>query len=159
MAKKPRVDQKLTFVEIVMRADADVIKAAYEARVKVDELLAEREAAYRRIFELENEVETLIGEEGVFVFPPPPAPVAGLEKLTALPRKPQTAGSRGGAKSAAAQARSKTTANSESDAAKPASGTQDAAKQPAAQPDAENADQTPEKPSERAGSQAAGSEA
>ena len=53
MAKNPISTAPLSFVEIVMRADAETIKAAYEARVKVDGLLAEREAAYRKIAELE----------------------------------------------------------------------------------------------------------
>lgn len=78
MAKNPISNAPLSFVEIVMRADAETIKAAYEARVKVDGLLAERDAAYRRIAELENQVETVIGEQGVFVFPEPPLPVAGF---------------------------------------------------------------------------------
>ena len=78
MAKNPIGNAPLSFVEIVMRADAETIKAAYEARVKVDGLLAEREAAYRRIAELEEQVETVIGEKGVFVFPEPPMPGAGF---------------------------------------------------------------------------------
>ena len=78
MAKNPISTAPLSFVEIVMRADAETIKAAYEARVKVDGLLAEREAAYRRIAELEQQVETIVGEQGVFVFPEPPLPVAGF---------------------------------------------------------------------------------
>ena len=45
MAKKPISTEPLSFVEIVMRADAETIKAAYEARVKVDGLLAERDEA------------------------------------------------------------------------------------------------------------------
>ena len=78
MAKNPISTAPLSFVEIVMRADAETIKAAYEARVKVDGLLAEREAAYRKIAELEQKVEEVIGEQGVFVFPEPPMPVAGF---------------------------------------------------------------------------------
>jgi hypothetical protein len=86
MAQKPN-PKKLSFVEIVMGADAEVIKAAYEARVKIDGLLAEREAAYNKILELENQIETVVGEEGVFVYPPPPAPVAGIPKLEPAARK------------------------------------------------------------------------
>ena len=86
MAQKPN-PKKLSFVEIVMGADAEVIKAAYEARVKIDGLLAEREAAYAQIVELENQIETVVGEEGVFVYPPPPAPVAGIPKLDPAARK------------------------------------------------------------------------
>ena len=83
MAKNPISTAPLSFVEIVMRADAETIKAAYEARVKVDGLLAEREAAYRRIAELEQQVEEVIGEQGVFVFPEPPMPVAGFNSKPA----------------------------------------------------------------------------
>jgi len=85
MAKVPKNLEPLSFVEIVMRADAETIKAAYEARVKVDDLLAQREEAYRRIAELEAQVETVLGEEGVFAFPPPPLPVAGLPGPAAKP--------------------------------------------------------------------------
>ncbi|NLF93649.1 MAG: hypothetical protein GX564_07145 [Oligosphaeraceae bacterium] len=86
MAKPPRENKPLSFVEIVMRADAETIRTALEARIKVDELLAEREQAYRRIAELEAQVEELVGEPGVFVFPLPPLPVAGFSK--AIPVSP-----------------------------------------------------------------------
>jgi hypothetical protein len=89
MAKQPKNALPLTFVDIVMRADAETIKAAYEARVKVDGLLAEREAAYRQIAELEGQVETVIGEEGVFAFPPPPIPVAGMPSAVAKAPSPK----------------------------------------------------------------------
>jgi hypothetical protein len=84
----PKEARRLTLVEIVMNADAEVIKAAYEARVEVDKLLAQREEAYRRIAELETRIEDVIGQPGVFIFPPPPLAVAGLEAGTARPRKP-----------------------------------------------------------------------
>ena len=86
MAQKAN-PKKLSFVEIVMGADAEVIKAAHEARVKIDGLLAEREAAYGKILELENQIESVVGEDGVFVYPPPPAPVAGIPKLEPAARK------------------------------------------------------------------------
>jgi len=93
MAKNPISTAPLTFIEIVMRADAETIKAAYEARLKVDALLQEREEAYRRIAELENQVEAIMGEPGVFVFPEPPLPVAGIVKTTvAAPKKKAAAG-------------------------------------------------------------------
>ena len=59
MAKNQISTIPLSLVEIVMRADAETIKAAYEARVKVDGLLAEREEAYRRIAQLEAQVEEI----------------------------------------------------------------------------------------------------
>jgi len=88
MATVPKEPRKLTFVEIVMNAEAEVIKAAYEARVEVDKLLALREEAYRRIAELEAGVEKIVGEPGLFVFPPPPLPVAGMETAALRPRRP-----------------------------------------------------------------------
>ena len=89
MAKTPISTAPLSFVEIVMRADAETIKAAYEARVKVDGLLEEREKAYRRIAELEGQIDSLLGGPGTFVFPEPPLPVAGFSVKPAQPKKPQ----------------------------------------------------------------------
>ncbi len=89
MAKTPISTVPLSFVEIVMRADAETIKAAYEARVKVDGLLDEREKAYRRIAELEGQIDSLLGGPGTFVFPEPPLPVAGFAVKAAPPKKPQ----------------------------------------------------------------------
>lgn len=77
MAKKPIT---LTFQDIVLNADADTIRQAFEARQQIDTLLDEREEAYRRIAELEEQVEAVIGEDGVFPFPAPPMPVAGFNK-------------------------------------------------------------------------------
>lgn len=89
MAKNQISTVPLSLVEIVMRADADTIRAALETRVKVDGLLAEREEAYRKIAQLESQVEELIGEPGVFVFPEPPLPVAGFgaKPKPAAPKK------------------------------------------------------------------------
>lgn len=87
MAIKAPHPRKLSFTEIVMGANAEVIRTAYEARVKIDGLLAEREAAYHQILELENQIEAVIGEDGVFVYPPPPAPVAGIPKLEPAARR------------------------------------------------------------------------
>lgn len=80
MAKKPTKPVKLTFQDIVLNADAETIKQAFEARQQIDVLLAEREEAYRRIAELEVQVEEVVGEEAVFPFPAPPMPVAGYAK-------------------------------------------------------------------------------
>lgn len=99
MAQKPHLVKKLSFVEIIMGADAETIKAAYEARVKVDDLLAARDEAYRRIIEIENNIETIVGDPGVFVYPPPPCPVAGLDRADAAPRRqPKSAAKAGGDK-------------------------------------------------------------
>ncbi|MBT3380046.1 MAG: hypothetical protein HN742_22485 [Lentisphaerae bacterium] len=88
MAKKPKVTEKLSFVEIVMRADADVIKAAYEARIKIDKLLVLRDEAYTRVFDLEDQIEDVVGEQGTFVFPPPPCPIAGMPSPIPATRRP-----------------------------------------------------------------------
>lgn len=80
----------LTFQDIVLQADAETIRKAYEARLKIDELLVKREEAYRQIAEIEQRVEELVGEEGAFVFPEPPVPVAGFNKPSPATR-PATA--------------------------------------------------------------------
>jgi hypothetical protein len=71
---------QLTARDIIMQADAETIREAFEARVKIDELLVKREEAYRQIEEIELQVEELVGEEGAFVYPEPPVPVAGFSK-------------------------------------------------------------------------------
>ena len=85
--KKPLPKPPLSMVEIVMRADAATIQAALEARQKVDALLAERAAAYERIAALEHQIDEVVGEPGVFVFPPPPVVVAQFS-ATAEPSAP-----------------------------------------------------------------------
>ncbi len=81
--------QSLGFVDIVLGCDAETIRAAYEARVKIDKLLIERDEAYRRIVEIETAVEEIVGEQGVYPFPPPPFPVAGLSGGAILMRQAQ----------------------------------------------------------------------
>lgn len=76
MAKKPT---PLTFREIVLGAEAEIIRQALEARVQIDQLIKERQAAYDRIAALEAQVEDVLGETGAFPFPPPPLPVAGFD--------------------------------------------------------------------------------
>lgn len=71
---------KLSFTDIVLQADAETIREAYEARVQIDKLLHQRDEAYRQIEALEQQVEELTGEEGAFVYPAPPLPVAGFAK-------------------------------------------------------------------------------
>jgi hypothetical protein len=76
MAKK---NSPLTFRDIVLGAEAEVIRQALEARVKIDQLIEERQRAYDRIAALETQVEEVMGEPGLFPFPPPPLPVAGFD--------------------------------------------------------------------------------
>lgn len=78
MAKKR---QQLEFIDIVMGADSETIKKAYEARIKIDDQLILREEAYKKIAELEQQVEEIVGQKGEFIFPAPPLPVAGYSKL------------------------------------------------------------------------------
>ena len=86
MAKKPQKLLPLTATEIILRGDAETIRQALEARVQIDSLLEEREAAYRRIAELEDQVTEIVGEESAFPFPEPPMPVAEFVK-PATPKK------------------------------------------------------------------------
>jgi hypothetical protein len=76
MAKKPST---LSFRDIVLGADADVIRQAHEVRVQIDQLVEERQRAYERIAELETQIEDALGETGVFPFLAPPLPVAGFD--------------------------------------------------------------------------------
>jgi hypothetical protein len=82
---------QLSAIDIILQADADTIREALESRVKIDELLVKREEAYRQIEEIELQVEALVGEDGAFVYPAPPLPVAGFHKLdpVARPAKPK----------------------------------------------------------------------
>ena len=81
----------LTMRDIVLQADAETIREAYEARLKIDDLLVKREEAYRQIEIIELQVEELMGEEGLFVYPAPPVPIAGFSKpvSAARPKKPK----------------------------------------------------------------------
>lgn len=88
MAKKNTKLIPLTLQEIILRGDSETIRQALEARTQIDTLLEEREAAYRRISELEEQVEGIVGEEGVFPFPEPPVPVAAFDIKAAVKKKP-----------------------------------------------------------------------
>ncbi|MFH1497163.1 MAG: hypothetical protein ABII82_04985 [Verrucomicrobiota bacterium] len=77
MAKKTA--PTLNFRDIVLGAEADVIRQALAAREQIDTLIEERRRAYERIAELETQVEDALGETGVFPFPAPPLPVAGFD--------------------------------------------------------------------------------
>ena len=75
--KKPMPPKPpLTLAEIIMRADVETIRAALEARQRIDSLLAERAAAYERIAALEHQVDEIMGAPGLFVFPAPAVAVA-----------------------------------------------------------------------------------
>ena len=71
MAKKA-----LTFIDLVTSADTETLRAALEARSKIDELLVVRAEAYRQISELEEQVYSIVGDEGSFEFDEPEFPVA-----------------------------------------------------------------------------------
>lgn len=79
----------LTVTEIILRGEAAVIREALAAREKIDTLLAEREAAYQRIAELEAQVDEIVGDEAAFPFPPPPCPVAEFELPRPAAAKPR----------------------------------------------------------------------
>ena len=80
MAKKPL---KLSCVDIILGADAEVIRQAYESRLKIDGLLDERLQAYEQIHRLETQIEELVGIPGYFMYPAPPVPVSGYPKVAA----------------------------------------------------------------------------
>ncbi|NCD31842.1 MAG: hypothetical protein EOL87_00340 [Spartobacteria bacterium] len=80
MVRKPIT---LSYIDIILGADAETIRQAYESRVKIDELLDERRQAYERIHELETQIEEIVGTPGTFMYPAPPMEVAGYPKLEA----------------------------------------------------------------------------
>ena len=91
MAKKPQKLEPLTLQEIILRADSETLRQALEARVQIDTLLEEREAAYRRIAELETQVSEIVGEDDVFPFPAPPPEVATYAQKPAPKKKVEPA--------------------------------------------------------------------
>ncbi|MGE9291272.1 MAG: hypothetical protein ACQKBT_09795 [Puniceicoccales bacterium] len=78
MAKKTSKPISLDRNDIILGADAETIRAALEAREKIDVLLNERAEAYRKIAELENQVDDLRGDDTEFPFPEPELPVASF---------------------------------------------------------------------------------
>ena len=66
MAKKPNLTA-LTFRDLVLVADSETLRQALEARIRIDELIAERQAAYERIAILETQIEEVIGGEVGFL--------------------------------------------------------------------------------------------
>jgi hypothetical protein len=91
MAKKPQKLEPLTLQEIILRGDSEIIRQALEARIQIDSLLEEREAAYRRIAELETQVSEIVGEDGIFPFPAPPLDVATYAQKPAPKKKVEAA--------------------------------------------------------------------
>jgi hypothetical protein len=91
MAKKPQKLEPLTLQEIILRGDSEIIRQALEARIQIDRLLEEREAAYRRIAELETQVSEIVGEDGIFPFPAPPLDVAAYAQKPAPKKKVEAA--------------------------------------------------------------------
>ena len=91
MAKKPQKLELLTLQEIILRGNSETIRQALEARIQIDTLLEEREAAYRRIAELETQVSEIVGEDGVFPFPAPPLDVATYVQKLAPKKKVEPA--------------------------------------------------------------------
>ena len=81
-----KAKQPLSFIDIVTRADAEIIRQALEARVKIDDLLVIREEAYKKIHEIETEIDDICGDDGLFDFDEPPYPVAGMAKKVAKPK-------------------------------------------------------------------------
>ncbi len=110
---------QLSAIDIILQADAETIREAYESRLKIDELLVKREEAYRQIEEIEQQIETLVGEEGAFVYPAPPLPVAGFSKPTPAARpaspkpKPEPKPTEKGAKEADKQSKEAVEADEE----------------------------------------------
>ncbi|MEA2013022.1 MAG: hypothetical protein U9O87_08115 [Verrucomicrobiota bacterium] len=81
---------KLSKADIIIRADADLIAEALEGRRIIEKQLELREEAYRKIAEIEIEIEKIIGEQGKFVFPAQPFPVAGINiPKSAIKKKKQ----------------------------------------------------------------------
>jgi len=113
MAAKTTKNKPLSFTDIVLNAEAEVIKQAYDARLSVDKLLAERESLYARIAELESEVDEVLGEEGVFPFPAPPVEVAGFNAKASPAKRSKPA-----AKKAAPKATAVASSKAESEPAK-----------------------------------------
>ena len=80
--KKPM----LSLIDIITRADADTIREALAVRVKIDDLLVIREEAYKKIYDIETEIEGIVGEEGTFEYGEAPYPVAGLKTNKPRPK-------------------------------------------------------------------------
>lgn len=129
MAKKTQKLVPLTLNEIILRGDSETIRQALEARIQIDTLLEEREAAYQRIAELETQVCEIVGEDGTFPFPEPPMPVASFSatavaKKKAAPKPSKPVAPKEDKEEPASQSEPEPASN-EDDSAKPDAGSSD----------------------------------
>ena len=70
MAKK-----QLSYADLVTGASVETLRAALEARLKIDEMLILREEAYQKIAALEEEINGIVGSEA-FEFDEPTVNIA-----------------------------------------------------------------------------------
>lgn len=66
--------------DIILGAEAEIIRQALEARIEIDRLLEERARAYELIASLEEQVGEIIGDDQDFPFPEPDLPIYGLTR-------------------------------------------------------------------------------
>ena len=70
MAKK-----LLSYADLVTGANAETLRAALEARIKIDEMLIAREEAYQKIAALEEQINEVVGSDA-FEFDEPEVNIA-----------------------------------------------------------------------------------
>ena len=84
MAKK-----SLSYADLVTGANAETLRAALEARIKIDEMLILREEAYQKIATLEEQINEVVGSDA-FEFDEPEVNIAWggrSPKKKAVPKK------------------------------------------------------------------------
>ena len=84
MAKK-----LLSYADLVTGANAETLRAALEARIKIDEMLILREEAYQKIAALEEQINEVVGSDA-FEFDEPEVTIAWggrSPKKKAVPKK------------------------------------------------------------------------
>jgi hypothetical protein len=84
MAKK-----LLSYADLVTGANAETLRAALEARIKIDEMLIAREEAYQQIAALEAQINEVVGSDA-FEFDEPEVNIAWggrSPKKKAAPKK------------------------------------------------------------------------
>lgn len=85
--------KQLSYADLVTGANAETLRAALEARIKIDEMLILREEAYQKIATLEAQVNDIVGTE-VFEFDEPAVDIAWggrSPKKKAVAKKPAPA--------------------------------------------------------------------